>query len=179
MYHFPTIESALLTRADGTLYLMQYADGGYPLLYVDRENAVFCTTCAVSEFMKWIDGDIDNPKIVYDIFYEGSSEFCCECNTEIESAYGDPEENQILETISDLTRQHDCVSFNAAWREQHTNHYDDTRWLVSDEDTLKQIRDRIAIVHPHFWDNMPESALACITLENVRAAIQQLAQEEN
>ena len=55
--------------------------GGYPLLYIDKDNAVLCADCAHQEE--------ENIEAI-DIHHEGPSEFCVECNAEIESAYGDP-----------------------------------------------------------------------------------------
>lgn len=36
----------------------------------------------------------DDLPVVGDIYYEGSPEFCADCNAEIESAYGDPDEDE-------------------------------------------------------------------------------------
>ena len=63
--------------------------GGYPILYLDGHNEVLCAKCATIEADK-PDAGKDAP-VAADVFYEGPSEFCAVCNTEIESAYGDPD----------------------------------------------------------------------------------------
>jgi len=64
--------------------------GGYPIVYFDRENNEFCADCATIA---------DDPDEVpqfrpngFGILLEGAPSHCCGCNKEIESAYGDPEE---------------------------------------------------------------------------------------
>ena len=61
--------------------------GGYPVLYLDRENETLCPTCANTE-----DQTPDaEPLTGWFIHYEGPPEFCAECNGQTESAYGDPD----------------------------------------------------------------------------------------
>lgn len=65
--------------------------GGYPLLYLDRDNSTLCAECAT----KSLNDPDELPQfrpIAYDIYYEGPVTHCDQCNAEIESAYGDPEE---------------------------------------------------------------------------------------
>lgn len=66
--------------------------GGYPIIYLDKNNSVFCPDCAND-----IDpnGEIpDDPIIAGDIFYEGAPMECDGgCGKMIESAYGDPDED--------------------------------------------------------------------------------------
>lgn len=65
--------------------------GGYPIIYIDRDCSVLCADCAT----KSLDDPDEIPAfkpVDCDVFYEGPSEFCAQCNTEIESAYGDPNE---------------------------------------------------------------------------------------
>ena len=57
--------------------------GGYPIVYLDQENLPLCADCATVE-VSGLGGRL--------IHYEGPPERCEECNAEIESAYGDPEE---------------------------------------------------------------------------------------
>jgi hypothetical protein len=65
--------------------------GGYPMLYLDSNNQVLCPECATralddpEEYNDW------KPETWF-IYYEGLPEFCSDCNREVESAYGDPEE---------------------------------------------------------------------------------------
>ena len=66
--------------------------GGYPLLYLDRDNSTLCADCAT----KSLNDPDELPQFkpqAYDIYYEGPVTYCDQCNAEIESAYGDPEEN--------------------------------------------------------------------------------------
>lgn len=61
--------------------------GGYPLFYVDKENSVLCPSCA--------NKDTTGIALVeYDINYEDTDLYCCECSKRIESAYGDDEEEE-------------------------------------------------------------------------------------
>jgi len=61
--------------------------GGYPIVYYDAHCAVLCADCASKE--DWNEADI----IGFAIYWEGPMEYCENCNTEIESAYGNPESN--------------------------------------------------------------------------------------
>lgn len=61
--------------------------GGYPVLYYDSDFAILCPNCA----NKWIDYSTD--LIATDVYYEGPPEVCQNCYTEIESAYGDPDQD--------------------------------------------------------------------------------------
>lgn len=74
--------------------LEQYAwPGGYPVIYLPRGPSgdvtgdVLCADCAMRE------RDAGNMPhgMLCDVYMEGPSEFCAECNREIESAYGDPD----------------------------------------------------------------------------------------
>jgi hypothetical protein len=82
------VSDAIVNRSngDGTIVLNDerydsFADGGYPIIYVSREGDVFCGKCAP----RHVSRETGSP------FYEGSPEFCADCNEEIESAYGDPD----------------------------------------------------------------------------------------
>jgi DNA-directed RNA polymerase subunit RPC12/RpoP len=59
--------------------------GSYPIFYIDKNNSILCSDCAAKNAK-----DIVN----HEIHWEGYSYFCNDCNEEIESAYGDPEENK-------------------------------------------------------------------------------------
>jgi hypothetical protein len=70
--------------------------GGYPIIYIDSHSSTLCASCAQKSF--------DNPEetpafkpCAYDIYYEGPIIQCDGCNTDIESAYGDPEEDVATE----------------------------------------------------------------------------------
>lgn len=67
--------------------------GGYPIIYLTKSADVLCAECATKEIRAWMYGESDDPPIAYDAYFEGPSEFCADCNREIESAYGDPEED--------------------------------------------------------------------------------------
>ena len=74
--------------------LMSYAfPGGYPLVYYTHDNIWICPACATirqndpDEFESWKPAGAD-------IHYEGQPIICEDCNIEIESAYGDPSEDQ-------------------------------------------------------------------------------------
>lgn len=64
--------------------------GGYPIIYIDGFNSVICPNCA-NKFRNDPETDEKYKPVAGDVFYEGSTEFCAECNIEIESAYGDPD----------------------------------------------------------------------------------------
>ena len=73
-----------LRLRDGSL--QSYAwPSGYPVLYLDAHNEVLCAECATKE-LNDPDAGKDAP-VAYFVHYEGSSEFCAECNAEVESAY--------------------------------------------------------------------------------------------
>jgi hypothetical protein len=62
--------------------------GGYPMLYLTACNGILCADCATKHT------DERDPVEAWDIHWEGPPESCEECNREIESAYGDPAEEQ-------------------------------------------------------------------------------------
>lgn len=67
---------------------MAYVDGGYPFLYRTDSGATLCAPCATTN-------DVEHEEDLVlgtDIFYEGAPETCDGCNAEIESAYGDPDQ---------------------------------------------------------------------------------------
>lgn len=65
--------------------------GGYPIVYFDRENSTLCAKCATRDF-KNVDVRDEYKPIACDVYQEGPTIHCDDCNVEIESAYGDPEE---------------------------------------------------------------------------------------
>jgi len=62
--------------------------GGYPILFTDDHGDILCAECAKKYFI------MENSDITADIYYEGPILLCDDCNREIESAYGDPEESE-------------------------------------------------------------------------------------
>jgi hypothetical protein len=74
--------------------LFAYASvGGYPIIYLTRSNSVLCADCAQKEIRAWLYDESNDPPTDRGIHWEGPPEVCEDCNREIESAYGDPEEN--------------------------------------------------------------------------------------
>jgi hypothetical protein len=55
--------------------------GCYPLAYYSEDMCVFCPDCAERLRDEIVDADV---------YWEGAAMQCDECNTLIESAYGDP-----------------------------------------------------------------------------------------
>jgi len=68
--------------------LLAYAfPGGYPIIYlVEIEGMVLCSGCAEQWLDEGNDTDLD-----FLTYYEGPTLYCDYCNTELESAYGDPD----------------------------------------------------------------------------------------
>ena len=79
--HDYTLASSLERRPNGALPTYTSV-GAYPLLYVSRGD-VLCAACASAE--------TDDPDMIVGPYWEGPDETCGECNTDIPSAYGDPD----------------------------------------------------------------------------------------
>jgi len=62
--------------------------GGYPLYYLDAEDAVLCRECASRANEYSVD------TVAGDVYWEGPPMSCGHCGKEIESAYGDPEDDE-------------------------------------------------------------------------------------
>lgn len=60
--------------------------GGYPIIYVG-DGDVYCGTCAGKMDKS------DSDKLVGRMYEEGSPIECDECGKQMESAYGDPDDN--------------------------------------------------------------------------------------
>ena len=75
--------------------LLYYAwPGGYPIYYLDGFNEILCPDCAEASLND--PDEIDsrcNPQDSF-VYWEGPMYFCFGCNKELESAYGDPEEEK-------------------------------------------------------------------------------------
>ena len=76
-----------LVDDDGTLPAYAWP-GGYPVLYLDRENAVLCPSCANAH--NAVDELPAFRPVDYYIHWEGPAAYCQGCDAAIESAYGDP-----------------------------------------------------------------------------------------
>ena len=62
--------------------------GGYNVLFTDDAGDIFCADCAKKAFVT------EDIEITADIYHEGPTLYCDECNKRIESAYGDPEDEE-------------------------------------------------------------------------------------
>jgi hypothetical protein len=60
--------------------------GGYPVVYLDRDNCHLCADCATESQSDEFDG---SKAVGVFTHYEGPVISCNECSTDIESAYGD------------------------------------------------------------------------------------------
>jgi hypothetical protein len=69
--------------------------GGYTLMYLDERDNVLCAECADVHVEE---GGKLNSCGTYD---EGPVMYCDECNAEIESSYGDPDEEDEEEPVSE------------------------------------------------------------------------------
>ena len=77
-----------LRMDDGTLPAFAWP-GGYPMVYLDGQNNTLCPKCAnISDHDPWP----EYRPVAHFIHYEGSSCYCDQCGKEMESAYGDPDE---------------------------------------------------------------------------------------
>ena len=56
--------------------------GGYPILYLDKDNNVLCPDCANA-------ADCDPEPTGWFIHYEGTPVYCDDCGNPTESTYGD------------------------------------------------------------------------------------------
>ena len=64
--------------------------GSYPILYLTKGGSDLCADCATKALYQLAE-EFD-PPIAHAPYYEGPPINCDDCNREIESAYGDPEE---------------------------------------------------------------------------------------
>lgn len=63
--------------------------GGYQIVYYASDNGTLCSKCANS-YKEGRDCEELKP-VAADIYWEGPSMLCQNCDIEIESAYGDPD----------------------------------------------------------------------------------------
>lgn len=68
--------------------------GGYPIIYIANDGETVCADCMNDPSnADWaFDKDSHDRVVGWDIYYEGPPEHCVNCNAEIESAYGDPDD---------------------------------------------------------------------------------------
>lgn len=62
--------------------------GGYSMVYLTKRGNVLCSACASDD-----ERNEDDPVIDGDVHWEGPSHYCDDCSEEIESSYGDPEDD--------------------------------------------------------------------------------------
>src|ERR1700747_2819068 len=67
--------------------------GSYTIIYLTRGGDTLCAECATKEIRAWMYDDSDDPPVEYGTYDEGPVIQCDDCNRDIESSYGDPEEN--------------------------------------------------------------------------------------
>lgn len=72
--------------------------GGYPKVLIMQDGECLCATCAKAEYRQVSDAtrhpftNTQWQAIGVDIHWEGAAIQCANCNADIESAYGEPEE---------------------------------------------------------------------------------------
>ena len=88
---FAPISTALAQRVGiaPTDELPTFADGGYPLYYLDGQNSVLCPACANNS--RGDDTSAAFQPIAGDVNWEDPDLFCDDCGAHIHSAYGDDE----------------------------------------------------------------------------------------
>ncbi len=82
-------------NADGKLPAFAWP-GGYPIYYLDRDCSVLCADCATKSLDDVDELDSFRPTDA-DVYYEGPTMQCENCNADIQSAYGDPNETEEVE----------------------------------------------------------------------------------
>lgn len=69
--------------------------GGYPIYYLDNDNAVLCPKCATEAFKRKADGnEFSYWPVVSDVNWEDASLQCENCYQRIESAYAEDESGE-------------------------------------------------------------------------------------
>lgn len=94
----------IFREKDGT-YPAYAWPGGYPIYYYCKDGGILCPTC-VNDNKEEIEQaeeyeDAQWWIIAQEIHWEGPPLTCDHCYKEIESAYGDPDENQEEENTDD------------------------------------------------------------------------------
>lgn len=62
--------------------------GGYPTIAILGDSSVLCPDCARNVYL------CDGSDVSLDVYWEGEPLYCEDCNKEIDSAYGDPEDHE-------------------------------------------------------------------------------------
>ena len=78
----------LCTENNGSLPAYAWP-GGYAVHYLDKHGSVLCAQCATKDLL---DPDTDDKPVADDVYWEGPTVQCKGCNVDMESAYGDPED---------------------------------------------------------------------------------------
>ena len=66
--------------------------GGYSVLYVCKDASIVCADCANTRLSEGAEAwEGEEPTAAF-LHWEGPPEFCANCNAEITSEYGDPEQ---------------------------------------------------------------------------------------
>jgi hypothetical protein len=84
---------AEIRQSDGTLPAYAWP-GGYPVVYMAKDNGILCPACANAYNPKRDNQDQLEP-VAFFVHYEGPAEQCENCNAAIESAYGDPDQEAL------------------------------------------------------------------------------------
>lgn len=66
--------------------------GAYTIVYLTFGGSWLCADCATKEIRAWLYGESDDPPVSYGAYDEGPTMQCDDCNRDIESSYGDPDE---------------------------------------------------------------------------------------
>jgi hypothetical protein len=82
-----------IRQADGKLPAYAWP-GGYPIVYLAKDNGILCPTCA-NAYTPDRDNQDQLEPVAYFVHYEGPAEQCENCNATIESAYGDPDQEAL------------------------------------------------------------------------------------
>jgi DNA-directed RNA polymerase subunit RPC12/RpoP len=61
--------------------------GCYTLFYLTKAGEILCAACASKD-----EENQEDPVVACDVYWEGPPMSCAGCNSEIESSYGDPNE---------------------------------------------------------------------------------------
>ena len=73
--------------------------GGYPVYTVCADGELLCCDCARKNYRQIVkdttDGTHDSFECIgAQIYWEGQTEYCSNCNKELESAYGNPDNEE-------------------------------------------------------------------------------------
>ena len=77
-----TVSQDLINSYNGQLPAVSYV-GLCNLIYFDNAGNVYCSDCATKRFQA-------SEELFYNVYDEGPALYCEDCNTAIDSNYGDP-----------------------------------------------------------------------------------------